>query len=241
MERGFVSLWRKTLDSEIFQNANALKMFIWGLLKATHKEMWIPIKVGRGTKTVHLKPDQFIFGRNKAAEELGVTPSSARYWLDFVENTGIWATLKGQHFSIVTIRNWEHYQGANQKLRHQSTPSKRHQSTTNNNNNNNKNIYSQAAEEIYSLCPRKADKHGSIRSIEKLLKAGVTKESLLRAVENYKALIQREETEKKYIIQTNNFFGQKARYKDFLGQVETEPKSSQVELAMQRCKERGDI
>ena len=104
-----------------------------------------------------------------------------------------------------------------------------------------RNYTQQSAEEIYDSYPRKADRNNSIKSIQKLLQSGMKKEDLLRAVENYKALIQREETEKRFIIQTNNFFGQKARYKDFLHQLETEPKSSQVELAMQRCKERGDI
>ena len=103
-----------------------------------------------------------------------------------------------------------------------------------------KEIYTQQAEEIYSAYPRKADKNNSITSIQKLLRSGVTKESLLRAVENYKASIQSKKTDREYVIQSNNFFGKAERYKGYLNAAE-DNKANPVELAMQRCKERGDV
>ena len=78
MERGWVKLWRKLLDSEIFQNEGLLKVAIWALLKANHKEAWVPLKTGRGKTIVHLKPGQFIFGRRTAAKELKMPESSVR-------------------------------------------------------------------------------------------------------------------------------------------------------------------
>ena len=97
----------------------------------------------------------------------------------------------------------------------------------------------QQAEEIYSAYPKKADRNNSIKSIQKILKSGVTKETLLRAVKIYKKQIERQGTERDYIIQSNNFFGRVARYKEFL-EVPEQAKLSPIERAIQKCKERGD-
>ena len=68
-----------------------------------------------------------------------------------------------------------------------------------------KNIYLFDAKKILQDYPKKADKKTSLRSICKLLKAGITKEQLIQARDNYKALIEREQIETQYIIQSNNF------------------------------------
>ncbi len=115
MNRGWVKLWRKLLDSEIFQNESLLKVAIWALLKATHKEEWIPVKTGRGVTTVHLKPGQFIFGRHTAAKELRMPPSSTRNRIQLLRNARFMDTQPNTHYSIGTIINWETYQPVEMK------------------------------------------------------------------------------------------------------------------------------
>jgi hypothetical protein len=103
-------------------------------------------------------------------------------------------------------------------------------------------MYTQQAEDIYSAYPRKADKDGSIRSIQKLLRAGVTKEALIAAVEHYQRHIKQSNVEPKYILQSNNFFGEKARYKEFLKGTQDcqEQAADKITQAMERCMQRGD-
>lgn len=110
MDRGWVKLWRKLLDSQIFQNKGLLQIAIWALLKANHKEAWVPFKTGRGETVVHLKPGQFIFGRHTAAKDLKMPPSSFRYRLKLLENAQFLDTQPDSHYSIGTIVNWETYQ-----------------------------------------------------------------------------------------------------------------------------------
>jgi hypothetical protein len=239
VDRGYVKLWRKLKDSVVFQNPNILKMFIWGLLKATHKEVWIPVKTGKGEEIVCLKPGQFIFGRYQSAKELNVPPSSARNWLHFLENAQIWDSQKGQHYSIVTICNWDIYQKEQEKDGQPKRTTKGQPKDTNKNDKNVKK-YTADAKEILSAYPRKADENNSLKSIQQLLKSGMDKKTLLRTVDNYKASIQRKGTKEDFIIQSNNFFGRAERYKEYLDAAE-ENKVNPVELAMQRCKERGDI
>ena len=243
MDRGWIKLWRKILSSEVFQNPNILKMFIWGLMKATHKEVMIPLKIGKGIEIVHLKPGQFIFGRNQSAKELKQPPSSARNWLHFLGNTQIWDIQKGQHYSVVTIRNWETYQGEHEKVGQPKRTTKGQPMDTNKNVKNNKKIYSQqSAEEIYESYPKKADKNNSIKSIRKLLESGETKETLMKAIDNYNAFIQRRKIDADFIIQSNNFFGRTARYKEYSEPSTQEQRmgENRIGRAIEKCKARGD-
>jgi hypothetical protein len=110
MDRGWVKLWRKLLDSQIFQNEGLLKLAIWALLKANHEEAWVPVKTGRGITTVHLKPGQFIFGRHTAARELNMSPSTTRNRLQLARNAHFMDTQTFSHYSVGTIINWDSYQ-----------------------------------------------------------------------------------------------------------------------------------
>jgi hypothetical protein len=72
------------------------------------------------------------------------------------------------------------------------------------------------AQEIYahySKPIKPGAKEDAIRSIGKLLKTGFTKEQLIGRIDAYKQVLLKKPTD--YIIQANNFFGEKARYKDF--------------------------
>ncbi|UCE05174.1 MAG: hypothetical protein JSW07_16360 [bacterium] len=113
--KGYIKLWRKLLDSKIFQNEGLLKVAIWCLLKANHKETWVPVKTGRGEKQVLVKPGQFIFGRHTAARELNMSPSSTRNRLQLLRNARFMDTQMDTHYSIITIINWDTYQADEEK------------------------------------------------------------------------------------------------------------------------------
>ncbi len=78
MDRGWVKLYRKIVDSQVFQNADLLKVWIWCLAKATHKETWAKMQTGKGSTEVKLGVGQFVFGRLQAAKQLKMKPSSVR-------------------------------------------------------------------------------------------------------------------------------------------------------------------
>lgn len=115
MERGFIKLWRKSQDSQVFQNAELWKVWTWCLMRANHKQNWVTIKTGRGETEVRVDPGQFIFGRKAAAKELKMPESSI--WkrmkkLKNIENVNIKSDSK---YSIVSIVNWEAYNSDEQK------------------------------------------------------------------------------------------------------------------------------
>ncbi len=110
MNIGYVKLYRKLIDSRTFQNEGLLKVWIWCLLKANHKEAWVPISIGKGITEIHVEPGQFIFGRDKAAAELRMNPSTVWKRIKKLKNLGNCDIQSSSHYSIITIINWDTYQ-----------------------------------------------------------------------------------------------------------------------------------
>jgi len=115
MNGGYVRVYRKTIDSQVFQNEGLLKVWLWCLLRANHKEQWVSITTGRGTTEVHLLPGQFIFGRKTAAKELKMKPSTVRNRIQKLKNMRNLDIQTDTHYSIIIVLNWDTYQVPNKK------------------------------------------------------------------------------------------------------------------------------
>ena len=134
MDRGWLKLWRKSLDSGMLQKPDLWVMWSWCLLKATHKSK----KQRVGFQEVMLEPGQFVFGRKVASEELKMSEQTIRTCLDKLvkmKNLTIKSTNK---FSIVSIVNWASYQGEENETNQQTnqhltstSPASNQQLTTN--------------------------------------------------------------------------------------------------------------
>ena len=117
-DRGWIKSWRKILDSRVFRNPELLKVWIWCLHKASHRQRWVSIKTGRGETEVEVQPGQFIFGRFKASKELAMKPSSVNDRMKKLQKLENLVMQPGTHFSVVTICNWALYQGDESKTQH---------------------------------------------------------------------------------------------------------------------------
>ena len=106
MNRGYVKLWRKSLDNGWLQNHRLWVFWSYCLLRANHKET----KVKIGFQGITLKPGQFLFGRRVAAEELNMSERQIRTALAFLINAGNLTIKTTNKFSIITIVNWHLYQ-----------------------------------------------------------------------------------------------------------------------------------
>lgn len=110
--KGWIKLHRQLLCSHIFQNEKLLKIWIWCLMKATHKEKEQIV----GRQKVKLKKGQFVTGRNAAAAELGMAPSTAWDYLKLLEAESCINIKSNNKFSVVTVVNWAFYQGSNENF-----------------------------------------------------------------------------------------------------------------------------
>jgi len=153
MNIGFIKLHRTLLESKVFANEKSLKIWIWLLLKVTFEKRFVPISVGRGTTPVELLPGELIFGRFQAEESLCIDGSTIYKKLKEFENDGMITIKSNTHYSIITICNWETYQGlkdnevtANEQQSNNEVTTKGQQ---NNTNKKDKNIKKNKKIEIY--------------------------------------------------------------------------------------------
>lgn len=142
---GYFKVHRKILDSQVFAHQTALKIWVWCMAKVTFKERFVSLKIGKGDIIVKLNPGQFIFGRFKAEEELGIDGSTIYRWIQkFSTKEYSMITIDSNNqYSIITLCNWEQYQNGDE-LDEQPTNNQRtadeQPTNTNKNDNNDKNI-----------------------------------------------------------------------------------------------------
>jgi len=106
MNNGWVKLHRKLLVNLIFKNEKGLKVWIWCLLKANHKDNLALI----GRQKVAVKEGEFIMGSKKASEYLDMAKSTIWFWLEFLEKEKQVELKKTNKFTIVKLKNWNKYQ-----------------------------------------------------------------------------------------------------------------------------------
>jgi len=130
---GWISLHRKLLENSIFSSEKGLKIWIWCLLKTTHKEQ----SFYTGRKKIVLKEGQFMFGRNKASIQLEMSGSTIWYWINQLCDDNYLDIKKTTQYSIITIKNWKKYQTVDRDIDNRKTTEKQQKDTYNNDNNDN--------------------------------------------------------------------------------------------------------
>lgn len=107
MDRGYVKLWRRSISSGWIRKHDLWVFWTYCLMKASHKRH----KVLIGNQQVELEPGQFPFGRRIASEETGLSERKIRSSLDCLKNLGNVTIKSTNKFSIITVVNWDIYQG----------------------------------------------------------------------------------------------------------------------------------
>jgi len=161
MQQGWIKLHRKTLHSPIFQNEKLFKIFMYCLMKASHKEH----KQLVGMQFVELKSGQFIFGRAKASQELNMNGSTLWKYMKLLESDGVIEINSNNKFSIINVVKWgcyQHEEGEKEQQNNNKGTTEGQQNNTNKNVKNEKNVKEHIPyEEIVSYLNQKAGKRFS--------------------------------------------------------------------------------
>jgi hypothetical protein len=168
---GWVKLHRCLIDKPIFDNANLLKVWIWCLCKATHKQHIQLV----GLQKIELNIGQFITGRNAGSIELKLKPSTFWDYMKFLKDNKSININSNSKFSVVTVENWVLYQ-VDENISDSETDNKptaiRQPSDTNKNDktvkNDKKNIYGDEFDSFWNLYPKKASKKDAIKAWNKI-------------------------------------------------------------------------
>ncbi len=111
MSRGFIKIPRAFEDWPVFCKPALLQVFVWMLFRMAYKPQSISVSVGNGETVVELQAGQCVFGRNHAAEALGIKPSSLRNYVSQLARYGFIEVEPGSHYSVITVKNWTLYSG----------------------------------------------------------------------------------------------------------------------------------
>lgn len=108
MTNGWVKIHRKLLEHEMWASSEAVTMWLYCLLKATHTTCQAVV----GTKVIPLKPGQFVFGRVRTHEQTGLSEWTIRKGIHTLELLNCitkepFSTRRG---SLITVVNWATYQ-----------------------------------------------------------------------------------------------------------------------------------
>lgn len=105
MHRGYIKLWRKTMDSQMFSlGVEYLGLLSHMLIIANYKKGWFCGK--------DILPGQIACGLPSMADSIGVSRSKLYRMLCKLQNLGIIEQRTNSKFTIITICNYSTYQGS---------------------------------------------------------------------------------------------------------------------------------
>jgi hypothetical protein len=106
MTRGFVKLWRKTLDSGLLQHPTAWQVFGYLLLMANSKPHR---RIIAGVMT-EAQAGEIVTGRERLADELGLSVQQVRTALNLLKKLEIITVRSTNKYSVISLVNWDRYQ-----------------------------------------------------------------------------------------------------------------------------------
>lgn len=103
---GWIKLHRKLRDNPIYNESKAVHCWIECLLRANHAGKDVYLKRDK----IKLEPGMFLMGRQEFGKSIGMSGSTAWYWLLRFEKDKMVDIKKTAKGSIVTIISWNEYQ-----------------------------------------------------------------------------------------------------------------------------------
>jgi len=163
MDRGYIRLWRKITETAFYKNPLTCHLAIHLLLQANHKDRELLIN----GQIIKIKRGQVLTGRKKLSLETGLSQQNIRTALKHLQISNFLTIKSTKRFTLITILNYDRYQGGNKPIKPPKTTQPNQQSnqpptnhqpttnqplTTNNNVKNDKNVKNN----IYSPASKKA-------------------------------------------------------------------------------------
>lgn len=112
-DQGFIKLHRSILKWEWWEDENTTRVFLWLLLNANWEDLrYRGIEVPKGS---------LIAGRKRIAKELKISERSVRTSLEHLKSTNEVTIKSTNKFSLITVTNWEKYQGFENEATNKTT------------------------------------------------------------------------------------------------------------------------
>ena len=112
MSEGFIKLYRSILNWEWWNDDKTFRVFIFLLLNANWEDTRYRGHI--------ISKGSLVCGRKKLAKSLGMSEQSVRTSLEHLKSTNEITIKPTNKFSIITIVNWEKFQGQAQQTNQQT-------------------------------------------------------------------------------------------------------------------------
>ena len=114
---GYIAVYRKILNNPIVcKDSDYLAIWVYLLLNATYKEQKVLFK----GEPIILKKGQLITGRKIISQKLCIDENKVQRILKSFENAHQIEQQTSNKNRLITIVNWEKYQGSGQQIRRQT-------------------------------------------------------------------------------------------------------------------------
>lgn len=130
--QGWVKVHRKILDNPLFKNPKLFTLWMYLLIRANHSQA----KTMIGNEVIVLKRGQFLTGRKSLSEALDIPESTLERLLKVLESEHQIEQQKKTKYRLISITNYELYQGDGQQVDNKRTTSGQQVDTDKNDKNN---------------------------------------------------------------------------------------------------------
>lgn len=131
MDTGWITVHRKLLDSAIFSDPLALKLWIYLLLKANHKKGQYII----GNTVIEIPRGSLLTGRKALSKATDIHESKIQRVLKLFEMCDQIEQQTRSKYRLISITNYDSYQNCEQQVNSKRTASEQQVNTNNNENN----------------------------------------------------------------------------------------------------------
>jgi hypothetical protein len=191
---GWIKLWRKTLESDIFDN-----VYLWATWHALlYMATWKPSKILWNGKQREIPPGSVVFSPREIADRFDCSKSVVLKWLRYLHDTQRIVIETSPAGTLVTIQKWELYQGRDEEACAPSehgddtatTPRVHDETLSKEGKKGRKKApirgdYPEDFQEIYNLYPRKEGKSDGFVVYQRAIKTDEDRENLKTAIERY--------------------------------------------------------
>lgn len=185
---GYIKLFRTMQEWEWYSDPITKAVFLDLLLNANYKD-------GR-FKGVEVKRGQVVIGRKAMAERLGISEQSVRTAINHLKSTNELTSKSTNKFTLVTIENYEKYQGDILESTSKSTSKlTNNQPTTNQQLTTSKKVRREEEKEIKNYLRENREKsdnggafHGAVQREPELLSEEESTRLLQTAHEQFKSI-----------------------------------------------------
>ena len=178
MNEGWIKLQRKLKEWEWYKDSKMVHLFIHLLLSANIEK--------RRFRGYDIEKGQLVCGLKKLNDDTGISEQSLRTCIKKLKSTGELTVKSTNEFTVVTLVNYEFYQGTEKKLTGKSTGKLTNEQQTTNKRLTTIKEEEERKEEVYRSF---AHLQISINENQKILNVGYSQEqinSIYDAIENYR-------------------------------------------------------